>query len=105
MAAVIMNVLMMNFAWQGMLDLHAMLRNPNQGKLVGHMPTPVFLDFTKRVCYNTVEYLSTAPHNNDGHSLRTSQGNYFTNKVLGQRNDFFHPLPHVITFKCSDGIF
>jgi len=73
MIAVVMNVLMMNFAWQGMLDLHAMLRNPNQGKLVGHMPTPVFLDFTKRVCFNTVEYLSSAPHNNDGRSLRMGE--------------------------------
>lgn len=66
----VLDVLFSNFMWQGMLDLHAMLRNPNQGVLVGHMPTKIFLTFTKDVCENCIDLLDKAPHVNNGKSLR-----------------------------------
>lgn len=40
-------------AWlyQALVDLYVMLRNPNQGVLAGHMPTPTFLQFTEAVTF------------------------------------------------------
>ena len=51
-----------NTLFQGLLDLHSLLRNPNRAQLCGHMPTELFLDFTKRVTTNLIEKLDERPH-------------------------------------------
>ena len=50
-------------AWmyQALLDLYLLLRNPNQGKLAGHMPVPDFLQFTEAVTCAMMEQQDTAP--------------------------------------------
>eukprot|EP00656_Telonema_subtile_P020243 TRINITY_DN21393_c0_g1_i3.p1 TRINITY_DN21393_c0_g1~~TRINITY_DN21393_c0_g1_i3.p1 ORF type:complete len:287 (+),score=55.36 TRINITY_DN21393_c0_g1_i3:262-1122(+) len=50
-------------AWiyQALLDLYILLRNPNQGKLAGHMPTPDFLQFTEAVTCGMMCQQDTAP--------------------------------------------
>ena len=51
-----------NTLFQGLLDLHSLLRHPNRAQLCGHMPTELFLDFTRRVTTNLVEKLDERPH-------------------------------------------
>jgi hypothetical protein len=47
--------------YQALLDLYMLLRNPNQGKLAGHMPVPDFLQFTEAVTYEMLQTQETAP--------------------------------------------
>jgi len=47
--------------YQALLDLYCLLRNPNQGKLAGHMPVPDFLQFTEAVTCEMMETQETAP--------------------------------------------
>merc|ERR1712107_759709 len=42
-------LLFYNYLFQGLLDLHGILYNPNSGSLLGHMPAINFLDFVQRV--------------------------------------------------------
>jgi len=50
-------------AWmyQALLELYIVLRNPNQGKLAGHMPTPDFLQFTEAVTAGMLSQQDTTP--------------------------------------------
>jgi hypothetical protein len=47
--------------YQALLDLYVLLRNPNQGALSGHMPTPDFLQFTEAVTCGMMIQQDTAP--------------------------------------------
>lgn len=51
------------FSWmyQVLLELYIVLRNPNQGKLAGHMPTPDFLQFTEAVTAGMMVQQDTVP--------------------------------------------
>lgn len=58
---VIFELWMTTWMYQALLDLYLLLRNPNQGKLAGHMPVPDFLQFTEAVTCAMMEQQDTAP--------------------------------------------
>jgi hypothetical protein len=47
MALIIFYVSITNFLYQGLLDLHSLLKDPNKDEHCGHMPTASFVKFTK----------------------------------------------------------
>jgi hypothetical protein len=47
MAMICMYISVTNFIYQGLLDLHSMLKDPNKDEQCGHMPTSSFVKFTK----------------------------------------------------------
>lgn len=55
-----------NLFYQGLLDLHGILYNPNQGMLLGHLPVLNFLGFVKTVSYDLIHksqcQLETLPY-------------------------------------------
>jgi len=51
-----------NYLYQGLLDLHGALYNPNSGELVGHLPAVNFLDFVRTV---TEDLLKNTPDKDD----------------------------------------
>ena len=50
-----------NILYQGLLDMHSILRNPNQDRFIGHLCTQRFLKFTSDVSNNLINNISTAP--------------------------------------------
>lgn len=44
-----LDLLLQSFLFQGLLDLHGLLYNPNQGLLLGHLPVVNFLAFVQNV--------------------------------------------------------
>merc|ERR1719163_496275 len=50
-----------NYLYQGLLDLHGALYNPNSGQLVGHLPAVNFMDFVRAV---TEDLLKNTLENN-----------------------------------------
>ena len=50
-----------NILYQGLLDVHSMLRNPNQDRYIGHLCTQKFLKFTFDVSNNLVHNLESKP--------------------------------------------
>jgi hypothetical protein len=50
-----------NVLYQGLLDIHSLLRNPNQDRFIGHLCTQRFLKFTHDVSGNLVRNLDTRP--------------------------------------------
>ena len=52
---------MINILYQGLLDVHSMLRNPNQDRHIGHLCTQKFLKFTSDVSHNLVLNMDTMP--------------------------------------------
>jgi len=53
-AVLVADLLVTNFLYQGMLDLHGMLYSPNGGEYLGHLPADNFLDFVQDVTTNMV---------------------------------------------------
>ena len=47
--------------YQALLDLYAVLRNPNQGMLAGHMSTPVYLHFCESVTFALIDQQDSIP--------------------------------------------
>jgi len=52
--AVLFEMFIQNFIYQGMLDLHGWLYSPNGGELLGHLPADNFLDFVQTVTIDMV---------------------------------------------------
>ena len=50
-----------NLLYQGLLDLHSILRNPNQDKYIGHLCTRRFLNFTSEVSHNLINNVDRKP--------------------------------------------
>ena len=50
-----------NILYQGLLDLHSILRNPLQDRHIGHICTQRFLKFTSDVSNNLINNVNTAP--------------------------------------------
>lgn len=61
-ASMILYVLVCNLAYQGLLELHSILCNPNGDKYIGHLPTPNFLEFTKKVTNNMISNIKPRFH-------------------------------------------
>merc|ERR1711920_1037040 len=51
-----------NLMYQGLLDLHGHLYNPNSGDKLGHLPTINFLDFVKTVSEDLLEKNKDLPY-------------------------------------------
>ncbi|CAK0894463.1 unnamed protein product [Prorocentrum cordatum] len=63
-----------NFLYQGLLDLHGHLYNPNSGDLLGHLPVVNFLDFVKTVSENLIDKNSSLPYDLDFAQQLTDPG-------------------------------
>jgi len=58
---IIFQLMVEAWVYQALLELYIVLRNPNQGKLSGHMPTPDFLQFTEAVTAGLLTQQETVP--------------------------------------------
>jgi hypothetical protein len=54
-----------NLLYQGMLDLHGLLYNPNSGDEIGHLPVVNFLEFVNKVSGDLVEHNEELPYKLD----------------------------------------
>jgi len=61
MAVVTVDMAIVSWVYQALLDLYTLLKRPNQGILAGHMPVPTFLQFTESVSIASAKRGRSAP--------------------------------------------